>query len=243
MGSNGISWHKEFRGAGMPVTAPLFCKPCLANGHQCPAREGEWEPGEPPVCIFCEDGAPCPVMRRSQTPQYRVNAATVKEDAQRSNQIVRGRLQPAVERQPLPARLPRQPPTDVNKPQTVDTKEKEMGTNAKTVPCKFTDCPTQVTERNRSGYCAIHFYVGKLKGGTPKTKRAAAIPKLQRMAAKVAVAFTGKDYLAVGNHNGSAERTAATLLVSERQLDHMFIAWPLEDKVSCVQLWLDRMEG
>jgi hypothetical protein len=38
------------------------------------------------------------------------------------------------------------------------------------------------------------------------------------------------------------ERTAASLVVSEQQLNQMFLGWPLEDKVMCVQMWLDRLE-
>jgi hypothetical protein len=45
----------------MPVTATLFCQPCLKRGHECPAREGSDE------CIFCEDKALCPVMQRAVT--------------------------------------------------------------------------------------------------------------------------------------------------------------------------------
>lgn len=38
------------------------------------------------------------------------------------------------------------------------------------------------------------------------------------------------------------DRTVATLMVSEKQLDEMFLNWPLEDKISCVQNHLDGME-
>jgi hypothetical protein len=294
-----MGWHKEFNGSGMPVTAPLFCKPCLANGHQCPAREGEWEPGEPPVCIFCEDGAPCPAMRRAATahttqrpscarPVLR-NDSLLSRDAlitkrakgfttentscwrvdqrpriKKENSILESLVTPTTslrgsehswtDGEPRVAGCAqRDTGQRVGRSQKGEgraqgaerqgvkvcnflAKGREMpGTKqAKTFPCKFgPECKTKITERNASGYCAKHFYVGKLKGGTPKTKRTAATPKAQREAAKVAAA---------GNHNGS-ERTAATLLVSEQQLDHMFTAWPLEDKVGCVQLWLDRLEG
>jgi hypothetical protein len=151
-----------------------------------------------------------------------VNAATVKEDARRSSKLVRGLQSDNRDSLSSVAQQPQQ---------AVDMKEKEMGTNAKTVPCKFANCPTLLTDHNKSGYCARHFYVGKLKGGTPKTKRTALPPNLQRMAAKAAAA---------GNHNGSA---SATLQVSEQQLDRMFMGWPLEDKTRCVQAWLDRIEG
>jgi hypothetical protein len=39
------------------------------------------------------------------------------------------------------------------------------------------------------------------------------------------------------------EATAVSLVVSEKQLDEMFLNWPLEDKVGCVQAWLDGREG
>src|SRR5208337_1106712 len=61
-----MTWaeHKTHYGVGLNRsvdhvrTLPLFCKPCLAKGHQCPAQEGTDE------CIFCEDGVPCPVLQR-----------------------------------------------------------------------------------------------------------------------------------------------------------------------------------
>ena len=118
-----------------------------------------------------------------------------------------------------------------------------MGAHAKTVPCMFgPDCPTKITARNKSGFCAKHFYVGKLKGGTPKPKRTAATPKLQRAAAKsVAIEWHPEERARIDPAAG--ERTVATLLVSEQQINVMFLGWPLEDKVSCIQGWLDRMEG
>lgn len=44
-----------------------LCKPCLARGHQCEARDvvdGE------PWCIFCMDGVDCPIMQRKTTSQF-----------------------------------------------------------------------------------------------------------------------------------------------------------------------------
>jgi hypothetical protein len=43
--------------------------------------------------------------------------------------------------------------------------------------------------------------------------------------------------------DGGLPRAAATLVVTEQQIDHMFTSWPLEDKVMCIQLWLDRLDG
>lgn len=35
-------------------------------------------------------------------------------------------------------------------------------------------------------------------------------------------------------------RAAAMLVITEEQLNQMFLHWPLEDKLQCVQNWLDR---
>lgn len=44
-------------GAGLAIARGNFCQPCLAKGHECPARDGSNE------CIFCEDGVRCPRMK------------------------------------------------------------------------------------------------------------------------------------------------------------------------------------
>jgi hypothetical protein len=68
-------------------------------------------------------------------------------------------------------------------------------------------------------------------------------PKLQRSAAKVAAAGNGNGGSSQRVYGESGERCGATLVVTEEQLDHMFVSWPLEDKLMCVQLWLDRLEA
>jgi hypothetical protein len=54
---------------------------------------------------------------------------------------------------------------------------------------------------------------------------------LQRKSAKPAAA---------SNHNGSSNGVHLSLVVSEQQLDDMFLNWPVEDKLDCVQRFLGR---
>jgi hypothetical protein len=55
--------------------------------------------------------------------------------------------------------------------------------------------------------------------------------KLQRKAAKPA---------ARSSSNGSSNGAHLSLVVSEQQLDHMFLGWSPEDKLACVQSFLGR---
>lgn len=94
--------------------------------------------------------------------------------------------------------------------------------------CSVEGCETQLKSNNKSGRCTKHQYIPKGTGATGARK-----PKKQRKTAKPAAA---------DNSNGQEKivGTAATLIVTEQQIDHMFTSWPLEDKVLCIQAFLDR---
>lgn len=57
---------RKFHGSGLAVVHGRYCETCLKKGHQCPARKGSDE------CIFCEDGAACPVTQRAATEHTRI---------------------------------------------------------------------------------------------------------------------------------------------------------------------------
>jgi len=88
---------KTFHGSGMPVEsgARLFCASCLKKGHQCLAREGSDE------CIFCEDGAPCPAMRRQASAHTRIRPTSAEPRLVGEAHPTRGRYGEKLKKAPL----------------------------------------------------------------------------------------------------------------------------------------------
>jgi len=103
----------------------LDCVRCRDAGHKCAAThelDGE------PICVFCEDGLPCPIIRREQ------RAARDRKP------------------QPTPiAEVNRE--TTVEK-----TVEQENGAAVTTRICAKPGCTTEIGPKNRSGRCGPHFH-------------------------------------------------------------------------------------
>jgi hypothetical protein len=217
---------KTFHGSGLTVVPGRYCETCLKKGHQCPAREGSDE------CIFCEDKAPCPVMQRAATEHTRVTATPrlVGEDSkQRGRYGQKLAKAPAAKKKPIvtvhaaqPAEFLKNGGGELIRAAAKYVKEIAVNETAKTC----SECGKALRSNNTSGRCSKHFYIpknGKRRAGA-KVKT-----KTQRKAAKVAAA---------SNDNGS--RAAASLVLTEQQLDDLFLGQDLEAKVSIIQGWLDR---
>lgn len=232
-----------------------FCKPCLDAGHRCIALDLDWT-DDVPKCSFCEDGLACPFKKRQAMEHTRIPTSSVpvlRNDALLTpDALIKKRALPVVT---VHAAKPKEFLTNGGE-ELIHAAMKEIAVrtcDAKTVKCRHPECPELITERNKSGYCAKHFYWSTKNpiSGVPPTKNSASLckcgkpmqhrgrckgtqvpkTKLQRKAAKPA---------AVDSSNGSGERTLGSLLISEHQLNYMFLSWSMEDKLDCVQGWLDR---
>ena len=214
------------------------CVTCKARGHICNARPGTDE------CIFCEDGELCPVSTRNGEKKpapppmttdgvrshilyalanlgWKKHAATaavdVATDPSRGNLGFDERLRIAIAQA-----------SENRSPNSKSNQQKEVSAVSRT--CSVEGCHAQLNDSNKSGRCAKHWYLPKNLGGpTRKTPKRKLQPKTAPNPAKREVATFG-------------DRTAASLIVSEKQIDAMFCGWPLEDKVMCVQAWLDRSD-
>ena len=194
-----------FHGSSMAVSAPLFCKSCLARGHQCAARDGSDE------CIFCEDNTPYPIMRRQATEPQRISSSTpiLRNDALLSPRALeKKRARPATAANVL------------NEEEAVTMAGSK---HQKHNPDRRCSCGCGGQLLGRWPYLKGHG--GKHAGGGQSK------PKLQRKAATPA---------ARSNSNGSSNGAHLSLVVSEQQLDDMFLNWPVEDKLECVQRFLGR---
>ncbi len=218
------------------------CEPCRIAGHFCPASNVI--EGETPKCIFCEDGERCPHGRQkpSQAPaaltgdSYGEHVVKV-ESANR--QVKRNREQSRRQQELMAAGVAhgeavRRAQKDVPSvsAKVAAHQEETMDT---TNECGRDGCGKKLTKANHGGFCAKHFYDSKRKaGGTASSApRAKTRPRLLADNARRAVAK------ALRHVTEPAAATVGSLLVSEEQLVRMFTAWPLEDKLSCVQRHLD----
>jgi hypothetical protein len=208
--------------AGIPVPAQLFCRPCLAKGHQCPAREGSDE------CIFCEDSVPCPITKRAVDPalrDHKLHAPVLVNDVLR-----RGHEK----ERPFTACANPEVPENSAKPKREESVVKE---EAKVRICSVEGCGRNLLPNNTTGRCYKHYYVPK----KPRTNGA------EIAGGRVAKKKPESRVARLTRYNGGARPKempgVATLCISETQIDRMFLAWPLEDKMGCVQAWLDRAEG
>ena len=116
-----------------------------------------------------------------------------------------------------------------NKPGNTPRPPSTRGANSTPFAKHCTSCGEKLRIDNKTGLCK------KCKKAAPKNwddfkkKRAAktnghANPHLA----------SAKPDLASG------DRAAVSLVITEQQLDSMFLNWPLDDKLLCVQAWLDR---
>ena len=191
-----------------------LCANCLKAGHRCPAIAIDRELGDPVLCAFCEDGVACPVRKREVDPAFR--------DRQRRPVLI-GEPKPkppARPRQPRPvavtvrAERPQEFLQSTARAQLIAAAQKER-TIMDTELCT---CSKPLHHRGR---CLGGGYPKPGQGKKGRARKAAAAAKPN------------------GHAEAAAESGVATLALSERQLVKLFTSWPLEDKVSCVQVWLD----
>ena len=229
-----------------------YCETCLANGHQCLAYPGSTQ------CIFCEDGVPCPILRRNPKPVV---------PAYRPTRVAQAPARKSVVDKLFRASIAESRQREIGKDHEVTMKQ------AKSRTCDAPDCNTGITVQNKSGYCARHFYLTHTKGarGLAATVNKAqparkAIRQLDGHARMCSCGCGGElhgrwPYLeGHGGTKGSkmklklqpspaissssegsngGERTVASLLVTREQIIQMFSACPFQDQVGCVQAWLN----
>jgi hypothetical protein len=228
------------------VTPALpYCVRCLDAGHQCMSAPANVNDSEP-LCIFCEDGEPCP--RASRAPQH-------------SPLMVGDLVKPRAHfGEPHQIVTPTRP---AKKKKSLITKESPMPDKT----CGHDGCEKQLSNANHSGFCTAHFYDSKRKGdekfcskcgdklrsdnnsglckpckkGTtapaPKPAKRGRPAKSSKLKAKIPLPTPPEvDELLAANET----RAAVSLVITEQQLDRMFLNWPLEDKLLCVQAHLDR---
>lgn len=236
-GNHRDNGNKTFHGSGMAVDrgTRLFCVRCLEKGHTCYAREGSDE------CIFCEDKAPCPVMQRAATEHTRIptirGPMLIGEAQPRRGRFGQKLAKQPAKKSPAAVSVHAEKPREfIESPagrELIRAAAKEMDVNNKGTDrtCSIEDCIIPLKSNNKSGRCKNHQYIPRKKraAGDAAPQRKAAEKKLQRKTAKPAPP-NGRDY----------DRVAASLVLTETQLDHMFLHWPIEDKIGCVQAWLDR---
>jgi hypothetical protein len=200
------------------------CAKCLKNGHRCSAIDIDYAcsaididyaPGDEPLCAFCEDNVPCPVMKRQVDPAMKERPA---HKPMLQGDVLRGVQVTVHSARPLSAQAQEDVAAVAVAAVKQSRKRKELVMQTET--CK---CGKPLRHRGRCKGC-------KNAGGQMAKQSKAKQPKLQRTTATSAV-------------DDNSDRTVATLMVSEKQLDEMFLNWPLEDKVSCIQEFLDRMEA
>lgn len=162
------------------------------------------------LCIFCEDHVACPLMKFERTPRPTSATPVLRDQSLLSEgQLEKQRSKPVVTVHA----------TDPVKFTRNGGQElflaaiKEVATmlNQTEKLCSVEGCGKRLRRRNTTGRCVKHYYV----------------PKLQRKTAKRAP---------VVHQNGNG---VPTLVLTEHQVDRMFLALPVEDKVKCVQSWLD----
>jgi hypothetical protein len=99
--------------------------------------------------------------------------------------------------------------------------------------CGKDGCNKKLNANNTTGFCAGHWYESKRKSASPAAEKVAP-------AAKPGKATAGRSS-GNGKSNGHVMADSnAMLRISEEQLDRMFLAWPMHDKVCAVQSVLDK---
>jgi len=106
-----------------------------------------------PLCVFCEDGIPCPAAKPDQL-------------------LVRHQLN-ARPRKPAPAPNPAKERSRVEAATAFTKKGKTMAQEKK--PCKHCGKPTA----SKVGYCGKHFYISSLVGEKPAPLTDNAAPPIQ----------------------------------------------------------------
>jgi hypothetical protein len=96
------------------------------------------------LCIFCEDGVPCPGQRKAVRPCVHTRTAGQT-----------GNLQERV-KQPRPDGLKRK----VESPQSETIQQKESSMETK--KCRHPQCVTMIRASNKSGTCGKHWHWGKV---------------------------------------------------------------------------------
>jgi hypothetical protein len=110
------------------------------------------------------------------------------------------------------------------------TSTEKEGTSMDERKCAATGCEETLTERNKSGYCTRHIY---MKYST-KAKPSGAVASKPRPPRKTAAKAAPEPTQAA-----KPESAIATLCFSEAQLVRMFTTLPLDEKVFCIQTYLE----
>jgi hypothetical protein len=215
-----------------------FCSECKC----CEAQDG-FE-----LCIFCEDGVPCPNRQRAARPAITTTPAhitplTPKKPGhpRNPNSPWRGmaslHLSDKAPTKPAPTNSAFTLQEEASEPPQIDEvptagkdlqEEKKERTTMKPtdeeIPryCAHEGCTKTLTRANKSGYCTKHFYYSKKNGAAPKPRVSKPAPP-RNSTSKV----------------GAPESGAATLHVTETHLNNFLLKLSLDEKTAILQRHLE----
>lgn len=223
------------------------CYRCHAKGHICAATDTDPENGRP-ICIFCADNEPCPIVKR-------MSAAPTPATAPAADKKPKAAKPEASKHETRTCAAPGCTNTFTPRQETHLTCSKKCyqrywhqksnpklkcgkcgGTMRK--DSKFPTC-LKCRQAGLPAPSPKHEYPSIRKGRIMKTKaKAKPSPRAQqkKQIARPSVAETAKKFV-------DDLPFVATLCVTEAQMNRFFAALKPEDKAEALQGLFDRMEG
>lgn len=215
MGASGNSTERSLAARSVLAGDVIHCESCFPkHGPGCVATATD-ESGRA-VCLFCEDGVPCPRMKKRSAQEQK--RGSTSEEKRVSNQ--------KVDLSDSALKVP----SKTNGHAIAST----VAAVGATRVCKVSECATTLGAKNRSGFCHKHFHRSETKtrarADRGRSGDICPIPDELRTSSRSTARLKGN--VAVAAKNSLHDHT------SEARLNSIIMAWPVEQKLKIVNAWL-----
>jgi hypothetical protein len=187
---------------------PDICVPCQQRGHICPAHctvdNERW-------CLDCTEGNPCVYQQRNDKS---IQAGPLPAPASPNAEAIAGWLSTREHYRKKRKQQKAQPSPHPKGKLDMHSAKK----------CSHPECETPLTERNKSGYCAKHFYYSKKNKPPRGARRVARKSTKADHFPTIPIIATRKS---AKSQNGTA---VATICVTEANLNAFWQKLSIDEK-------------